>query len=216
MPQKRKLKQAVKGAKKVQSSSAKKVILAIAIAIVLAFFVNIGINVFYPSPEWEDFCDSERFMVRMTDHTQQSCEDINGRWHADNRVELRQPDTFSCRKVQEYDNGTVVMNCDSVTREASTGYCDETYYCAQEYQENNEKYSRNVFVVLLLIGLFIIAGSIALQIASVSSGLMAGGVIVIITGIIRYWQYSTDVLRFLILGAALVILIWLGYKRLNR
>jgi len=45
---------------------------------------------------------------------------------------------------------------------------------------------------------------------------MSGGILVILYGTMRYWEYSSNMLRMIILGISLVVLIWLGYKRLNK
>jgi hypothetical protein len=166
-----------------ESKGVKKVILAIAIAIILSFFVNLGIEVFYPSPSWSDYCqDHHRFMRNETE-----CAEINGTW---------------------------VGGIDGTDR----AYCDTSKIdmkCSEEFEKNNEAYSKNVFIITLLLGIIIIGGSLFLSSSSVSSGLMAGGVIIIITGVMRYWRYSNDVLRFTILGIILAILIYIGYKKLN-
>ena len=52
--------------------------------------------------------------------------------------------------------------------------------------------------------------------ASVSAGLMGGGVLTILYGVIRYWTDLPDYGRFIILGIILAILIWLGYKRIKK
>jgi len=52
--------------------------------------------------------------------------------------------------------------------------------------------------------------------ASVSSGLMGGGILAIIYGTMRYWSDLPDFGRFIILGITLIILIWLGYKKIAK
>ena len=55
-----------------------------------------------------------------------------------------------------------------------------------------------------------------MNMASVSSGIMSGGILTIIYGTIRYWSDLPDYGRFIILGLTLIILIWLGYKRISK
>lgn len=169
----------------------KKVILAVAIAVIFALFIGFGINVFYPEPEYDDFCNVEAKRVL---NTSTACEESGGKW------------TFYEHEVPR--------NID--TDELVTGYCNLQYYCRQEWEKARGGYNRILFIVTAIIGILTIFISIVLKLPSVSSGLMAGGVLVIIYGILRYWRYSTDFLRFVILGVVLGILIWLGYKKLNK
>jgi len=46
-------------------NSLKNIALAIAIAIVLNVFVGVGLNSFYPSPNYDDFCDQKIYEPRM-------------------------------------------------------------------------------------------------------------------------------------------------------
>jgi uncharacterized membrane protein len=64
-------------------------------------------------------------------------------------------------------------------------------------------------IMALVIGAF-------LKLTSVGSGIMGGGVLTIIYGTIRYWGNMPDYGRFTILGIALAILIWIGYKKFKK
>lgn len=204
-------------AKKHENSSAKKLILGIAIAIVLAFFVNIGINVFYPSPSWNEFCERDRW--NFPPYNESECIEQGGRWFAEENIRAPIPtyNDLHCTIIQEYENGTQELRCEptGIIQEYISGQCNINYYCQQEFQKENENYNQIIFIVSLIIGTLIIGGGIILQSPTVASGLMGGGALILIVGIMRYWQYSTDILRFIILGIALAILIWLGYKKLN-
>ena len=72
-----------------------------------------------------------------------------------------------------------------------------------------------MFVVGAIVGLIAISAGIILALPSVSSGLMLGGTFLVFYGTIVYWSNLTNWLRTIILGIALVILIWLGYKKLQ-
>ena len=77
-------------------------------------------------------------------------------------------------------------------------------------------YFRNVFIISGIIGIIVIIIGVILHLTSVSAGLFGGGVLTIIYGTISYWSELADWARFIILGIALGILIWLGYKKLNK
>ncbi|MEK6826716.1 MAG: hypothetical protein AABX90_03735, partial [Nanoarchaeota archaeon] len=73
----------------------------------------------------------------------------------------------------------------------------------------------NVFIVSMILGVIAIIISLLIAIDSISIGFMAGGILVVIVALIRYWSELGDKLRFVILTLVLIILIWIGYKKLN-
>jgi len=168
-------------------SKPKQVILAVSIAIVLALFIGISLETFYPSPKYEDFCD-ERAIALKTDPliedrlTQEDCEDKRGKWNpSDGR-----------------------------------GYCDYDYYCRKDLEDARKEHGKVVFIISIVLGFIaLLIGWLGMKKEAVASGVMGGGALTIIYGIIRYWQYAQDYLRLVILAAILGILIWIGYKKLN-
>lgn len=96
------------------------------------------------------------------------------------------------------------------------GYCDYEYTCRQNYENANEKHRFIIFLVAVPVGLVAVAIGIFLALPSVSSGLMLGGVSLTIYGTSNYWDRFSNWIKVLILGIVLVVLIWLGYKKLGR
>ncbi len=166
-------------------SKIKQILLAVGIMVIFNFFVFYGIEAFYDSPEYQDFCPDRPFPVM--NETQETCESAGGYWNP--------PMCPSGEKCQ--------------------GYCDMYYKCQKEFDAARKPYERNVFVISMVIGILTILVSLFLPLESVSSGFMAGGVIVLIVGVIRYWNDLNEVLRFVILGIVLAILVWIGYRKLN-
>jgi hypothetical protein len=176
----------------------RQVLLAIAIAIVFAFFIGFGIAAFYESPKYEDFCE-------------------------DTFYEKPYP-----RPIREAVNCTYIEPGEELKKECKekgdisaeydeTG-CVESYYCetcGKEFRDVNEVYNRNVFIIATVIGIIALIAGIVLKITSVSSGLMGGGILLVIYGIMRYWSGLENYGRFTVMGIALVVLIWLGYKKLK-
>ena len=95
------------------------------------------------------------------------------------------------------------------------GYCDYYYECQQKYDDVNDEHRLVVFVVSVIAGLLAVAIGIALALPSVSSGLMLGGGFLTLYGTFNYWSDLSNWLRALVLGVVLIILIWLGYKKLG-
>jgi RsiW-degrading membrane proteinase PrsW (M82 family) len=97
---------------------------------------------------------------------------------------------------------------------ASEIQIQDNYYneCTNKYELANKNYSKNMFIISLIIGLLIIIFSVIfIEINSVSGGLMFGSLMFIIYGTSRYWNYMDDLLRFIILGISLGVLIYIAY-----
>lgn len=95
------------------------------------------------------------------------------------------------------------------------GYCDYSYQCQMDWDDAREKHSKTVFLVSVPAGLIALFVGVSLGLASVSSGLMLGGVFLVFYGTANYWSNFSDIIRVVILAIALAALIWLGYKKLE-
>ena len=197
-------------------SKFKSVLLAIAIAIVFVFFIGFGIASFYKTPKYEDFCgEREKFIDTVTEQT---CDELGGKWNSEDfarpiaRIESNQ---LLCTKTSEKDDA-VTLNCQTQEELDNRGYCDRDFFCRGEFDDVREIYNRNVFIVATIIGIIALIVGIVLKITSVSSGLMGGSILLIIYGIIRYWSGLQNYGRFTVMGIALIVLIWLGYKKLKQ
>ena len=197
----------------------RQVLLAIAIAIVFAFFIGFGIAAFYEEPKYDKFCPEHGPIII---ETQKQCENNSGKW-TDTQAGIYTPEKvgrdigsneYICNKVEE--TGTnMTFNCQTIKQLEQKGYCDLYYYCNQKFQDVLEKYNRNVFIIATVIGIIALIVGIILKLTSVSSGLMGGGILLIIYGLIRYWSGLQNYGRFIVMAIALAVLIWLGYKKLK-
>jgi len=162
----------------------KNLILGIVIAILLVLTVGYGINTFYERPDYEDFCP------RVYDiYNQSSCEVAGGTW------------------IDEVDNVKA-----PVEERMLINRCQEPTGCYDEYDVASEKYSRNLFLIALPLGIIIVVvGAAVFGLEFIGAGLMGGGVLTILYGVINYWQYSDDLLKFILSLVGLVIVIWFGY-----
>lgn len=193
------------------------VILGISIAVVLAFLIGFGIETFYKSPKYEDFCGDrdEPFFY----DTKDECEANGGRW---NDQEIKKPvplDTnqYLCTKGAEQPDGRFYFNCETrESLERDEGFCQLNYYCSEEFDEARKPYNRNVFIITVILGIISILTGTYLKLTSVSAGIMGGGILTIIYGSIRYWRDMNDYLRFIILVIAFGVLVWLGYKKFKK
>ncbi len=176
----------------------KEIILALAIVIVLNLFFNYGVFTFYPEPKFENFCSVELTQKVYTEKA--SCEAVGGKWYESNQV--------------NYDGQIVPMKPQPQTGE--TSWCDSTAKCRESYESARDVYNRNVFIALVILGLISLGlGFLVISAAPVANGFLGGGLLSLIVGTIRYWSDMNDYLRFIVLGVALAILIWLGYKKIR-
>lgn len=84
--------------------------------------------------------------------------------------------------------------------------------CNNNYESSRENYSKNMFILSLIVGVLIIVGSVIfVYVNSISGGLMFGSLMFLIYGMGNYWRYMHDWVRFIILGFALGVLIYVGY-----
>jgi len=170
----------------------KNVIIGIAIAILTMFVVIYGINTFYVKPEYYDFC-KEIKTIEFID-TEKSCLAAEGKWMSVNSPRIK--------PIMEEDSGIV-----------KDGYCNRDYYCRQEYDDAQEKYSGNVFLIAVPLGIILIfIGAYLFTLEFVGAGLMGGGVGTLLYGAGGYWRYADNWLRFLISLVGLVVLIWFAYR----
>jgi len=165
-------------------------LMTLSILIVLSFFVFYAMDTFYTSPKWEDFCPQERG-PRLT-QTAEQCAAMDGEW-------IAQP--TPCRDGAE--------TCPQ-------GYCDTYSKCKAAYDAVREPYERNVFVISMIIGLALLFTGLALKGASVSTGIMGGGVVIMFIGLAKYWGMLNKYFRLAILAVILALLIWVGYTKVDK
>ncbi|MDP3799956.1 MAG: hypothetical protein Q8Q90_00855 [bacterium] len=177
----------------------KEIILALAIVVVLNLFFNYGVFTFYKEPKLENFCSAELTQKVYTEKV--SCEAAGGRWYESSQVNY---------------NGQIVPVKPDPQVVGATSWCDSTDKCRKDYDTVRNVYNRNVFIVLIVLGLVSLGlGFLVISASAVANGFLGGGLLSLIVGTIRYWSDMNEYLRFIVLGIALAMLIWLGYKKIK-
>ena len=167
----------------------KNIILGITIIILTISVAVYGVNIFYDKPEYRDFC--QEFKTAEVIDTQERCEDIGGKWNEDGG-----------RPVRISSGETIEI----------LGFCDRDYTCRMELEDAQEKYSRNVFLFALPLGILVIAiGAFVFGLEAVGAGLMGGGVGIILYGVGAFWRFADDWLKFILSLVGLIAVIWLAY-----
>lgn len=184
----------------------KKFGLGIAIIIVFNLFVNYGIDTFYKGPKYDDFCKPEN--VRQTIGSKEKCDSMGGLWSEN---------IYYYKGEKMTESGAVVPAPAPVMEQKEpVGWCDAYFSCQKNFDEVNNVYKRNVFVIWTIAGAIAIAASFFLvAIESMSVTFIFAGLIALLVGTINYWSAMQDYLRFVILGIVLAMLIYIGYKKLE-
>lgn len=171
----------------------KKAIIAVAIALIFALFVGYGIEVFDPSPNEEDFCP--RNVYELSNETE--CVEAGGVWNNF----MGEPE-----KVKEI----------SVhAKDVKGGFCNPPKECYDRLSQARTQHDKIVFIAAVIVGLLAVITGTILKKDTVSNGIVSGGVLIILYGTIRYWQHANNTLKFILLGVALAVLVWIGYKKLE-
>ncbi len=180
----------------------KKIILALAIALVLNLFVNYGISVFYKAPQYNDFCTDQYrygpYPAKISPelyYLQQNC----------TQVTVSEDLQKSCAEQKGYIS----------YKYNSTGCPTESYCetCGARFDDVNQQRNSNVFVILVVFGVAAIIAGLLIKAEAVANGFLVGGILSLLIAAIRNWGQLQDVLKFAILGIVLALLIWIGYKK---
>ena len=178
-----------------------KTFLAIGIAIILALFVGYGVSVVFESP---------RYSYEQSDcYTRFPCEKQIEECEMDATHNYTIPSIKDC--YREYTQTTEYRACQE-QRDA----------CEAAFQRTTVSYrnARTSFFVLAIIGIAaIIAGVMLSGLEGIGPGFMGGGVLIIIWTVLSTWQYWfswSKYLKLLVLGIVLALLVYLGYKKLEK
>ncbi|MEX2515013.1 MAG: hypothetical protein WD335_02715 [Candidatus Paceibacterota bacterium] len=170
--------------------------LIIGLVVLSVSFVNYGMSFLYPSPEYGDFCGHDQYQMAPVEiDTESACVAAGGGWNED--VVPRRIDQTT-----------------STATPAVTGYCDRDYTCRQSYDAASDVHDRNGLLAMLMIGLFVaVFGFLRRENDILASAASISGVIIILSGLIRYWSLSNDWAQFILLGSILLVFVYLAVLR---
>ncbi|MEK6915846.1 MAG: hypothetical protein AABW89_04875 [Nanoarchaeota archaeon] len=174
----------------------KNFILGLGIFIVYALALFQGLETFYPTPEYDDFCTMRSGPAIYKDPIQ--CPNI-----PDLQNKAEQCWASKGEFVYEYDSNSCPTG----------GYCDG---CRIDYEKALDIHSNRIFIISVIIGVIVfITGFFMLKTEPVGSALMASGIWSVFYGVVKNWRNFSDSWRFLLLFILLIVLIWLAL-RFNR
>lgn len=181
----------------------KNIILGIGIVVIYALVLWQGIEAFYPSPQYDDFCTPGRFNA----------------YYPTKPIAVGEPNCTFPRELQDKeaqcyaDKGQPIYEYDDRGCTIDVKECD---YCQRDYDDALDQHSKIVFIISIIIGVItLIVGYSFLSTEPVGSALIGSGIWAIFWGAAINWRNFSSVWRFLLLFVALVIVIAFAL-RLNR
>ncbi|MEI6581117.1 MAG: hypothetical protein WCO07_03030 [bacterium] len=170
--------------------------LIIGIVVVLNLFLNYSISLFYKEPDYNAFFPQQQVVQPIT--TKEECLKVGGQWNEGSVLP----------KGAVYQVPT--------TSPQMTSYCDPNFTKQKEFDQAQKSYQRNVFIMLVALGVIslVLGAFIANEI--ITLGLSWGGVLSLIIASVRYWSVADNLIKVLILAAALSALIWLAVKKFSK
>ena len=85
-------------------------------------------------------------------------------------------------------------------------------YAINTFVINTETYATYFFVIALVSAILAISFGFFIEVESVSTGLILGGLILLIYSSIRFWWFANNKVRVIILAIALCVLVVIGFK----
>lgn len=164
--------------------------LIVGIVIVINLFLNYAISLVYSEPDYNDYCKQQQVVEMVS--TQEACVAQGGQWNGN-----------------VYGDKSIVQDV-----AAPKGYCDLDYTCRTKHQDDLKVYNRNIFIVLVAIGVVLVALSFVLAFNWILSvAFSMAGILSIIIASMRYWSDADNLVRVIILFLALVALIYFAIRK---
>lgn len=180
---------------------AKKIALIIGIAILLPLFLGLFMDAIYAEPKYNTYCNDSMYSypvapVKMYGQNQENCTDYSTTQNYSECINKQGNPRF------KYDNNSCQI-------------FDKCDYCSINFNNAQQMYNRNLFFILAPIGLIVVLLGIYLTIDYIGAGLMFAGLITMFYATIRYFSDMSKVARALVILVELLIIIWIGYKKID-
>ena len=128
-----------------------------------------------------------------------------------------------CRSnIYEIDNEKECLEADGIWEDNPEhlakpviGNCIAAPDCYDKFDLLMAKHDKIVFIVAIVVGILAIITGIILKKDVIGTGILSGGILLILYGTLRYWRHADEVLKFVLLGITLAILVWIAYKKLK-
>ncbi|HLC56662.1 MAG TPA: hypothetical protein VJJ23_05485 [Candidatus Nanoarchaeia archaeon] len=178
--------------------SIKQTALIVGIAVLFAAFIYFTIDAFYPEPKYEDFCKNSPYPYGVEKPFPKIVNDSCSDYYSSPEAQQCQIDKGQPVPKQDARGCLVYDKCD---------------YCNRDLTKAQEPYNRNVFIIMAVIGILAIIFGLYWNVDFLSGGALFGGILTLLIGTIRYFGNANKILRVIILLAEILILIFIGYKK---
>ncbi len=175
----------------------KNLVLGIGIIIIFGLVLWQGIEAFYPSPQYDDFCLSlSRAYEPAILNPTVNCSRTQALMDQENQCYAQK--------------GNPVYNYDTNGCQSSVKECDT---CNEEFNTAQDKHAKKVFYIALIVGLIaLIVGYSILTIEPVGSTLIGSGIWSFFWGTVVNWRNLSSIWRFLLLLVALILIIYIAIR----
>ncbi|MCD4666723.1 hypothetical protein K8R47_02850 [archaeon] len=183
-----------------------KTFLAIGIAILFTVFIAYSLFTIYEPPKYYERGMNECYEQYDCDQFVEECQN------------LTEIDEGEIPRPSKYDNcyNEALNNPEYVSCLENEDKCEENF----NKTTPNYKHAKISFFILLIISIIsIVIGMRLKHLEGIGSGFLGGGVLLILWALMYtgdYWFTLSKYMKLIALGLVLVILIYLGYKRLDK
>ena len=175
----------------------KKIAMILAITVLLPLFVGLFTDAVYQEPKYEKYCNTSftTYPAKAIPTTPVNC-------------------TYNYGSEQDKcyrDGGQPEFNYTSSGCQIFTS-CN---YCGKLHTDALQKYNRNIFFILLPVGLIVVILGLYLLVDYLGAGLMFAGLIIMFYATMRYFSDMSKILRALVILVELLVIMWIGYKKID-
>jgi hypothetical protein len=176
----------------------KKVALTLGIAVLFTLFIVFLVDAIYQQPKYEDYCSNNYYGPYPAKFENTRCPIIYNSTLNEECVKNKGQINY------KYDNNGCEIEA----------YCE---YCYVKFDDANRKYNKNIFYISALVGIIAILAGLYLprSIDAIASGFVFGGILVLLQGTVRVFGDLGRYSRVIVLGIELVLLVWIGYKKVK-
>lgn len=83
-------------------------------------------------------------------------------------------------------------------------------------KKDQQEWATRYFYIGLPVGILAVIVGALIKLPAIGSGLLGGGILVLIESYGHYWLHMPDAPKFISLCAVFILLLWIGYKKIER
>lgn len=177
----------------------KETVAVIAIGVLFALFIGLLVDAVYEEPKYENYCKESRYSSKpyyAEPLYNQSCKPIRDenmdKCYQDGGMPIFDYDQNNCQIYKE---------------------CD---FCNKYYQEAVKIYNRNIFFIIAPLAIIAMIVGLMIAMQYVGSGLILGGILLLIYSTARYFSDMSKLLRVIVIFIELAIVVFLTIKKLEK